>query len=211
MSDRLITPPATLSFPTLGEKPRVNDQGVAKWSATLVFDPDTDLSDLLAAAEEAGREKFGKDYEKLRKSANFKWPFHSSEDDVKQRYPEGSIYLSAYNSERPGCVFPYADPQTGRAKRMTDADVQEEMYPGARVRASIRFFGFDNKSKGIGVGLNNLQKIGEGPRLDNRVKAENEFEPLEQAPVDMDEDTEEPRPRGKPAVRDRMARVQDLI
>lgn len=53
---------------------------------------------------------------------------------------------------------------------------QSEVYSGCFGRASISFFAFNsNGNKGIGCGLNNLQKLKDGPRLGGRASAEEDF------------------------------------
>jgi hypothetical protein len=55
------------------------------------------------------------------------------------------------------------------------------------VRASLRAFAYDtNGNKGVSFGLNNIQKLGEGQRLDGRKAATDEFDAdLSQAPADI--------------------------
>ena len=56
------------------------------------------------------------------------------------------------------------------------------------MRASFTAFAYDNNGNvGVSFGLNNVQKLREGTRLDNRVAATDEFTAdLTQEPVDID-------------------------
>ncbi|HEY9060978.1 MAG TPA: DUF2815 family protein [Pseudobacteroides sp.] len=53
---------------------------------------------------------------------------------------------------------------------------QTEVYSGMYARVSINFFGFFNSgNKGIGCGLNAVQKVADGEPLGNRVSVESAF------------------------------------
>lgn len=172
----IITPEAILSYPALFEPKEGMNGGEAKYSATLVFPKGTDLKELRAAAEAAGREKFGAKYNDMVKANKLKMPFR---DDVEgTNYPEGTIRISAKDKSKPGIVSRYAGPD-GKPKPVTDP---AEMYPGCRVRASVRAFAYDtNGNKGVSFGLGNIQRLGEGERLDGRKAASDEFESYEPA------------------------------
>ena len=61
-------------------------------------------------------------------------------------------------------------------------DDPADLYAGCKVRASINFYGFDQKgNKGVAVGLRNIQKLSDGERLDGRKKASDEFDAVEEA------------------------------
>ena len=165
----LITPQAILSYPALYEA-KPNDNGELFYSCALVFPPGTDLSEMRAAADAAGREKFGAKWN----PKTFKLPFR--EDGEDKGYPAGSVFINAKSKGKPGVVDRYKGPD-GKPRPITDPD---EMYAGALVRASVRFYGFETKgNKGVAVALNNIQKLGDGERLDGRMKAEDEFDALQ--------------------------------
>lgn len=170
----IITPEATLSYPALFEPKEGMNGGEPKYSAVLVFPKGTDLTLLRKAAEEAGREKFGAKYSDLVKTGKLKSPFR---DDVEgTTYPEGSIRITARDKTKPGIVSRYAGPD-GKPKAITDP---AEMYPGCKCRGSVRPFAYEvNGNKGVSFGLGNIQKLGEGPRLDGRIAADREFEAYE--------------------------------
>lgn len=53
---------------------------------------------------------------------------------------------------------------------------EELLYRGCYVVASVNSYSFETKgNKGVGLGLNNIQVIKDGPRLDNRQSAAEEF------------------------------------
>ena len=181
---KVITPTATLSYPHL-DIPQKDDKGKLKYSCCLVFAPGSDLSKLEAAVFAAAEEKFpGKGREMLVKQI-LKSPFRK--DAAAKNYPDGSIFVNVRTEQKPGCVYPYADPQTKKPARVPDEKVKEVFYPGAQVLASLRAFTYDvSGNKGVSFALNNVQFIGDGKRLDSRVDAVDEFEAdLNAAPADI--------------------------
>lgn len=184
-STRVQTPEAILSYPHLTKPQEGQNGGKAKYSCTLVFPQGTDMKALIAARNAAIDKKWPGKREALLKSETFKKGFRTDGDD--KGYGEGSIFINCRSEQKPGVVFRYAGAD-GKPQAMTDEQIAKEMYPGAKVRASVTFFGFENNgNKGVGVAINNLQKLGEGDRLDNRVSAENEFTAdLNAAPADLE-------------------------
>lgn len=172
----IITPEFIISYPQVFE-PKPDDRGIDFYSCALVFPAGTDLSKLEEAAMAVGKEKWGN---KFVPGPSFHWPFRT--DAAAKGYPEGSVFFSAKTKQKPGIVSRYRGPD-GKPQPITDP---EQVYAGARFIASIRFYPFESdKKKGVGVQLNNLQKRGDGPRLDNRVKAEDEFGADEEEPSSL--------------------------
>ena len=68
---------------------------------------------------------------------------------------EGCYYLTAKSSRKPQVVDLDRD----------DIFDAEEVYPGCYVRATIVFFPYSNEGKGVGVILNNVQKLEDGERI----------------------------------------------
>ncbi len=78
----------------------------------------------------------------------------------------GCYFINANSSEQPGIVD---------ANREHIID-RSEIYSGCYGRASVNFYAFNsNGNKGIACGLNNLQKIADGPSLGGRSRAEDDF------------------------------------
>lgn len=176
---KAITPKAILSFPHLFEPRAVEDGGEPKYSACLVFPPGTDLSQLEKAAEVAGREKFKEKYDALKNAGKLRMPFRT--DTEERGCADGSVYFNASSKDQPQIVQPFAG-KDGKPAPLTD---EKDIYPGCFVRASVNFFGYDTKgNKGVGVGLNNLQKLADGERLDFRRNASDEFSVVDTAEMD---------------------------
>lgn len=176
MSKKLITSQAILSYPHLDEpQAPINGQGKAKYSASLVFLQGTDLAPFNEAIVEAAVEKFGQGAIAKLKSGALKSPIRT--DAEAKGYPEGSVFINIRSEQQPGLVFLWPDPKTNKAAICPQDKITEEFYAGALIRGSITAFAYDtNGNKGVSFGMNNLQKLGNGPRLDGRKAAEDEFE-----------------------------------
>lgn len=184
---RIITPEAILSYPNLFTPRAQNDQQEPKYSCALVFTEDTDISDLKKAAVAVAKEKWGAKAADMIKKGQLRMPFRT--DTKAKGYPEGSTFMNVRSKQRPGVVSIVPDPETGKPMVIED---ESQIYPGVIARASITFFAYDTSgNRGVSAGLNNIQKIREGDRLDSRVRAVDEFEADEDAVADLSDLTDE--------------------
>lgn len=182
----VITPEATLSYPHVDQpqKPqKATDK--PKYSATLVLDPGTNMSELEAAVIAAGEAKWPGKFGEMVRIQAVRLPFRK--DAEAKGYKPGSVFINARSEQKPGVVYKHAAPGTDKPASIPDDKIREELYPGARVRAQIRAFAYDNSgNKGVSFALNNIQKLGDGPRLDNRQAATDAFEAdLNAAPASL--------------------------
>lgn len=162
---KVITPVGTLSFPNLSEP---NEKG--KYGASIVFAPGTDLSDLQGLIDEAVNTIVPSGVN----TKALKLPMQRDGSEKEQYggpYVEGARFFEAKTNFPPGIVD---------GKRAPILDVREECYPGAQVRLQVHAFYYDvDGSKGIAFGLDNVQKAGEGERLDSVQKAEDVFDEID--------------------------------
>ena len=198
----IITPLAILTYPNLfsprwaklqkgqerkaGERPR--------FSATFVFPKGTDISALKKAAADAAVEALGKDkVQRMLRDKELRLPWR---DDKFEKYgfpPDTLCWIRCWSFEPPGVVSVYRGPD-GKPLRITDPAV---VYSGCWVKASLRPYFYDVEQKGINFGLGNIQKVKDGPRMDGRVNAEDEFEATEDAPANL-ADLEAPTGTARP-------------
>lgn len=189
-STKIRTSRAVLSYPHLVTPQPGQNGGKPKYSAALIWTlelQDAEFKKFKAEADaaiiEAAKAKFGASVNVGGKTVSIEQvialgglhtPFRT--DAVLKGYPEGSIFTNVRTEQQPGIVFAYQG-EDGKPAVMTPEAVKTEMYPGAIVRATLAAFGYDNSgNKGVSFALNNLQKLGDGPRLDGRVSAENDFD-----------------------------------
>lgn len=167
---RIKTPKFRASYASVFEprKPKKGDESKpAKYELCMIFPAGTDLAALKAAAMEVAEEKFGAKARDLIKAKKIKWPFHKGNDDKPEEPAfKDSEYLNARSKMRPGIVN----------EKLEDITTSDEFRSGDYARASVSFFGYDDESKGVGVLLYNIQRLGRGEPLDGRVDADKEFD-----------------------------------
>jgi len=165
-NQKLVTPPFRVCFPNVFEK-RAFNEGEPKFSVMAVFDPSSfgkaeaaAFKRMQAAAEEASKDKLRKPLSAVRT------PFRDgAEKSHLEGIEEGFIFMTLSTKLRPGVVDRNAQPIIE----------EEEFYPGCWARATVNAYAYDNVSKGVAFGLQNIQKIGEGENLTGRAKAEDDF------------------------------------
>ena len=97
-------------------------------------------------------------------------PLRDGDEERADEAPEyeGMYFLNANSNQKPGIVD----------KDRNEILDPDELYSGCWGRASINFFPYDsNGNRGVGVGLNNVQKIKDGEHLGAaRASAESDFD-----------------------------------
>jgi len=138
-----------------------NDKGEKKFSLTLLFPKDVDLSALKAAAAAARKEKWGDNPPKGLKS-----PFRDGDEKEYDGYA-GCIFVSARSKDQPGVID--ADKSA-----ITDP---KRFYSGCYCRATLVAFAYDTgTNKGVSFALNNVQKLADGEPFSARTSAEDDFD-----------------------------------
>lgn len=92
----------------------------------------------------------------------------AEKEDV-EGYGAGTKFASLTSKMRPGVVDLNGNdisPEEGNA---------DEVYSGAYFQATVTVYSYNNKNKGVSLGLYNLRKIKDGPRLDLRGNAAEDF------------------------------------
>lgn len=170
MSTKVITGKVRFSYVNIFRSRSFREGQDAKYSICLLI-PKTDKKSVAeikraidAAIDEGIASKWGG-----KKPKNLKLPLRDGDDERAEEAPEyeDMYFLNANSNTKPGIV---------------DRDLNEildpdEVYSGCWGRASINFYPFDsNGNRGIGVGLNNIQKLKDGERLGAaRAAAEDDF------------------------------------
>jgi len=141
-----------------------------KFSICLLIpknDKDT-LTKIKAAVEAARKEGIANKWGgKL--PANLKLPLRDGDAERAEEAEEyeGMFFVNANSNQKPGIIDNFRN-------EILDPT---EVYSGCYGRASINFFPYNsNGSKGVAVGLNNIQKLSDGEPLGGaRASAENDF------------------------------------
>lgn len=159
--------------------------GDPKYGLTMLFPKGADLSKVKAAAKAAIVEKWGPDKSKW--PSNLRLPFRDQGEkaDKFDGYEEGAIFINATSKMKPGLV----DAQ------VNDIIDETEFYSGCYARATIRAFAYDTKgNRGVGFGLQNVQKLRDGDPLGGRTRPEDDFSPTEGEPISDDDDLPDAQP-----------------
>lgn len=170
MVKKVSTPIFRVSFPSVFEASSY-EGGAPKFSVCAVFTPAlfTPNDKLLWAAmqalgDEVSVEKFKKKLAQL--PANFKKPFRDGEEKADlEGFGAGKVFCNLSSKMRPGIID----------RDRTIITNPEDFYPGCYARATITAYAYDNVGKGVAFGLQNLQKIKDGDRLDSRTDAQDDF------------------------------------
>ena len=169
-STKVITGLVRFSYVNIFRSRAFRDGQDAKFSICLLI-PKSDKATLDkikaamdAAVEQGIASKWGGKTPK-----NLHLPLRDGDEERADEAPEyeGMMFLNANSTQKPGII-------DRDRNEILDAD---EVYSGCWGRASINFFPYDsNGNRGVGVGLNNIQKIKDGDRLGAaRASAEDDF------------------------------------
>lgn len=171
MAKKLVTPAFRVSFPKVFEADSFNG-GPPKFSVAAVWDPSKftpaekkQWQAIIDLCDEVSLERFKKKMGDL--PANFKRAIRDGAEKADLAgYGEGMLFANLSSKMKPGVIDRNSQP-------ILDAD---EFYPGCYARATVTAYSYDQGGgKGVALGLQNLQKLGEGDRLDSRTDASEDF------------------------------------
>lgn len=150
MSKRVMLKKVRLAFPVLNQPESFRGEGAPRFSATLLFEPNSENHKAcLAALKEAAAEKWGAD----KADAAVKAITAANKCALR----DGSTKAEYDGFE--GMVFVAANSPANTPPRLLDGNKQQlprdtgVIYPGCYVNASVEFWALD-KSKGYGNQLN---------------------------------------------------------
>lgn len=173
-SKKIYTPIFRASFVAVFNKARQMQDAKTepKYEITAIFDPARFTADdkrkwaeMVAAADAASMEKFKKPLAKL--PANFHRPYRPNEEKEHLKgYVPGGHFAKLSSKMKPGVVG-----SDGRTL-LTDP---ESVYAGCYCIATVNAYAYDNISKGVAFGLQNVMFVRDGERLDSRTDPEEDF------------------------------------
>ena len=175
MATKVITDKVRASFVHVFEPQSVNGSEPKYSCSFIIPKSDTEtIAAIKAAIEQAKQEGVAKFGGKI--PPNLKLPLRDGDiDRPDDPNYANSYFVNANSKEKPGVV---------NRKRVPITDPLE-LYSGCYVRVSINFYAYNsNGSKGVAAGLGNIQKWCDGEPLNGRVRAEDEFDALD----DVDDD-----------------------
>ena len=163
---------ANLFKPIQGTDDNGQPSGDPKYSVALLFPVGANISLLSEAAKHAAIEKFGPKAASLRLKMPIRDQIEKADRDgnLPTGYAEGAAFFNCTSKQKPGIVDAFGAPITDESK----------VYSGQWALVTVRPFGFENRSKGVAFGLQNVQIIADDERLGGgRAAAADEFEPLD--------------------------------
>lgn len=167
-SEKMIIKNGVASYMTVFEG-REDDDGNIKFGTSILLDKkDPQLKKIETICADLLKAKFGA-------KAKFGKLYHFPLRDGDEERPDdaayaGKMFFNASAKRQPGVVDQNLRP-------VTDDEVA---YSGCTFNFSVNFYPFEAKgNKGVAAGLNNMQLVKQGDRLDGRAKPEDEFEVIE--------------------------------
>lgn len=170
MSTKVITGKVRFSYVNIFKSRAFQSGQDAKYSVCLLIPKDdkATVNKIRAAIEEAIQEGIASKWGG-KKPGNLKLPLRDGDDERADEAPEyeSMFFLNANSTQKPGIVD----------KDLNEILDPDEVYSGSWGRASINFYPFNtNGNKGVGVGLNNIQKLKDDEQLGAaRASAETDF------------------------------------
>lgn len=186
-SQKLKTPVFRLSFPNLFEARAASDDPNAKpkfgcsaiWTPTAFTPKDKERwRALMAELDRVSKEEFKTTWKELPEGVKRGLRDGASKEELGG-YGKGTRFASLTSKNRPGVCDAQGNdisPEDGNA---------DEIYAGCYCTATVQVYSYNNKGKGVAIGLRNILKVRDGERLDNRMSAKDDFaEDLESAAID---------------------------
>jgi hypothetical protein len=184
MATKIICKNVRISYAHLFEPKKAKGSDTAKYSASLIIPKkNTKLINAIEEAIEAEAiEKFGSKAPALLRKAKggLNNPLRDG-DDEREDDPayKNAMFVNASSKRQPQCV----------ARDLSPIMDEAELYSGCYANVSVAFFPFEvDGNRGIGAGLNNVQKVKDGERLGGAANADEDFEALDDEDEDEDFD-----------------------
>ena len=165
---KVVTGKCRLSYCHIWEPSSAVDGGEKKYSACIVI-PKSDkvtvkkIRDAIEAAIQLGKQtKWGG-----KEPKNLKTPLRDGDEEREDdKVFANAWFLNANSNRKPGVVD----------MDLNDILDTDEVYSGCYCRFSLNFFPFSSHgNNGVGVGLNSVQKVRDGQRLDSDSDPKKDF------------------------------------
>lgn len=170
-STKVVTGKVRFSYAHVFTPYAMEDGGDAKYNVSIIIDKkDTAtlarIEAAINAAIEVGKNKLADKSGRVNK-ATLKLPLRDGDiDRPDDPAYAGKMFINASSTRKPGIID----------QDKLELTSPDEFYSGCYGRASINFYAFNvNGNKGVAAGLQNLQKLEDGERLDGFASAEEDF------------------------------------
>ena len=171
------TPPFIVAFePNLFVPQQIMDSKVPKYSVCAVWTPDKFTAQdqqLWDELNEACNQKALEDLKKPIDDFPSTWrkPFRNWSEEKPEMYDFGpeAEFANLSTKMQPGVI------DINDAEISPDLGNAKEIKAGIIARAKVTVYSYDNRGKGISVGLLNFQKLAEGIKLSPKTSAKEDF------------------------------------
>jgi hypothetical protein len=173
---KILTPVFRVAFPKVF-KPESFDGGDEKYSLIAIFDTKNFTKKdkkawkaLLDSMDKESKNAFKKPLKKL--PSSYRKPLRDAgEKEDLDGFEEGMMFCTLSSKRRPGII------NMDRDKIRPENNNEGDFYAGCYARASVTIYTYDNKGKGMSLGLLNIQKMSDGEALSGGASdAEDDFE-----------------------------------
>jgi len=146
-NDRFMTPKFRLNYPYLcARRPEESKYDAGRYTVDAVFFPDeVDFSLMEKLIAECAKAK------------GYKKGWRSPLKDKDEYGEDVQVACLKYYNKRGKPIVIWAD--------KTPVESDEEIIPGSYARAIVQFFGYDEKSDGVGMSIDSIQLLGGGKRF----------------------------------------------
>jgi len=154
MAEKVVTGKVRLSYVTLFEPRAIKEGGPLKYSVSILIPKDDKAN--LERIQKAIDKVISDSQDTLKGKKGLKLPLRDGDEERDSEDYEGMYFLTASSKSAPMVV---------------DEDRQEvvdtrEVYSGCYGRVSVNFYAFNTAgNKGVGCGLNAVQKVEDGDSL----------------------------------------------
>lgn len=169
---KLLIENVLLSFPHLTEK----SDRTGKFGAAFLIEKDSENAKAISAQiEKCAREGFGTRAEKVLAAMKRtdKFPLKDGDNKEEMAGYAGRLFINANSNVQPKCFGP-------SCKELSEKEMAELLYAGARVNAIIAFFKYSHSTggEGVGVGLQGVQFVEHSDRFGGGATAKAEDFPV---------------------------------
>lgn len=166
----VITGKCRLSYAHIWEPSHMSEDDPLKYSACIIIrkDDKATLEKINRAVEAAVQDGIQSKW-KGKRPANLKLPLRNG-DDERPNDPafQNSYFFNANSRQQPGIV--------DMTREHIKKENKDEVYSGCYCRFAVDFYPFNGKQNGVAAGLQNVQKVCNGPRLSGGSRAEDDFD-----------------------------------
>lgn len=185
---KYVTPPFRVSFPHVFEASSHKDGGEPKFGTAAIWTPAKFTANdkkrwkaIINALKAASREAHSMDWSDL--SSDRRGIHNGKKKADMPGYGKDTRYASLTSKQKPQVI------DLDKCEISVEAGNTEKIYPGCYCRATVTVYTYTKKGKGVSLGLQNLQFVKDGERLDSRTDAAEDFEDdLDDEWLDADEE-----------------------